>query len=131
MSRPKERIPVNRPQEGLFNAFANLEMPSLQQHPEAKEVLTEVQQANPPLIKPGRVNLKRETAHRGGKVVMVVEGFGEQHTEEAIAALGRRLRAACGAGGTTHVRRVEVQGNQPSKIREFLEAEGFQVGGER
>lgn len=131
MSRPKERIPVNRPEEGLVNAFANLEISGLQQPPDAKDVFTEESHKNASVLKPGKVNLRRETAHRGGKVVMVVEGFGEQHTGEAIAALGRRLRAACGAGGTTNGRRVEVQGNQPSKIREFLEAEGFQVGGER
>jgi translation initiation factor 1 len=82
-------------------------------------------------VKPGRVVLRREKAHRGGKTVLVVDGFGEQHTEAAIESLGKRLRAACGCGGTFRERSLEVQGDQPARVRAFLEAEGFQVAGEK
>ena len=46
----------------------------------------------------GRVRVSREVASRGGKTVTVVRGLAM--TDEQIAALGKRLRTACGTGGT-------------------------------
>ena len=79
--------------------------------------------------KPGRVVLRRETAHRGGKVVIVIDDFAPHIGLAAIEDLGRRLRNACGCGGTIRQRSIELQGNQPDKIRALLEEEGFQVAG--
>ena len=81
--------------------------------------------------RPGRVVLSRLTAHRGGKTVLAIEGFGAQHTDAAIEALAKRLRNRCGCGGTVRGRVVELQGDQPSRVREVLESEGFQVAGIR
>ena len=125
MSRPKERISVSGPQGGLNAAFSNLELGGL---PPGPEVELKVEEKKP---KPGRVVLRRETAHRGGKTVLVVEGFGPQHTDAEIGALGQRLRNGCGVGGTVRERVVEVQGNSVARLRALLEAEGFQVAGER
>jgi translation initiation factor 1 len=75
------------------------------------------------------VVLRRETAHRGGKVVVFIDDFAPHISLAAIEELGRRLRNACGCGGTVRGRGIELQGNQPAKIRAFLEAEGFQVAG--
>jgi translation initiation factor 1 len=82
-------------------------------------------------VKPGRVVLRRLTAQRGGKTVLFVDGFGGQHDDAAIEALGRRLRAQLGCGGTCRDRALEIQGDQPARLRALLEAEGFQVAGER
>lgn len=82
-------------------------------------------------VRPGRVVLSRLTAHRGGKTVLAIEGFGAQHTDAAIEALAKRLRNRCGCGGTVRGRVVELQGDQPSRVREVLESEGFQVAGIR
>jgi translation initiation factor 1 len=81
--------------------------------------------------RPGRVVLSRLTAHRGGKTVLAIEGFGAQHTDAAIEALAKRLRNRCGCGGTVRGRVVELQGDQPSRVREVLQDEGFQVAGIR
>jgi translation initiation factor 1 len=75
------------------------------------------------------VVLRRETAHRGGKTVIVVHDFAPFIPLSQIEELARRLRNACGCGGTTRQRVIELQGDQPARIRAFLEEEGFQVAG--
>jgi translation initiation factor 1 len=131
MASPKKRIPLNGPQTGLNSAFAGLQLEGLSEGPRQpdKGVLEEA--ANGPKPKPGRVVLRRLSAHRGGKTVLLVDGFGPQHSEDAIEALGRRLRAQLGCGGTFRERAIEIQGDQPARLRALLEGEGFQVAGER
>ena len=46
-----------------------------------------------------------------------------------IEELARKLRNACGCGGTTRQRAIELQGNQVARIRSLLEEEGFKVAG--
>lgn len=83
------------------------------------------------VVKLGRVVLRREKAHRGGRTVIVVDDFAPQVSGAKIEELASRLKKACGCGGTVKERTIEVQGDQPSKIRALLEAEGFQVAGVR
>ena len=126
MASSSKRIPLNPSQGGLNPAFAALQMEGLPAGPETPSGgLPEAP------VKPGRVVLRREKAHRGGKTVLVVDGFGEQHSEEAIELLGKRLRTGCGCGGTVRGRCIELQGDQPARVRAFLEAAGFQVAGEK
>jgi len=77
----------------------------------------------------GRVVLRRETAHRGGKTVVVIDDFAPSISMRSIEDLARRLRQACGCGGTARERRIEIQGDQVTKLRSLLEAEGFRVAG--
>ena len=77
----------------------------------------------------GRVVLRRETAHRGGKIVIVIHDFAPFISNQSIEDLGRKLRSACGCGGTTRQRTIEIQGNQVDRIRSLLEQEGFRVAG--
>jgi translation initiation factor 1 len=77
----------------------------------------------------GRVVLRREKAHRGGKTVIVVYDFAPQITQAKIDALASQLKKVCGCGGTVKGREIEIQGDQPAKIRALLEAEGFRVAG--
>jgi len=88
-------------------------------------------QAPAPVWEPGRVVLRRETAHRGGKIVTVVDDFATHLPVSFIEALARKLRSACGSGGTTKGRRIEIQGDQVAKLRAALESEGFRVAGVR
>ena len=81
--------------------------------------------------KRGRVVLRRETAHRGGKTVIIVHEFPPAITAAQIEEFARQLKKACGCGGTIKDRTIEIQGDQPGKIRALLEAEGFQVAGVR
>jgi translation initiation factor 1 len=77
----------------------------------------------------GRVVLRRETAHRGGKIVIVIHDFAPFISNQSIEDLGRKLRSACGCGGTTRERKIELQGNQVERVRSLLEQEGFRVAG--
>ena len=69
--------------------------------------------------------LRRETAHRGGKIVIVIHDFAPFIGAQSIEDLARKLRSACGCGGTTRQRTIEIQGNQVDRIRSMLEKEGF------
>jgi translation initiation factor 1 len=77
----------------------------------------------------GRVVLRKETAHRGGKIVIVIHDFAPYISNQSIEDLGRKLRSACGCGGTTRQRTIEIQGSQVDRIRSLLEQEGFRVAG--
>ena len=82
-----------------------------------------------PVWKMGRVLLRRETAHRGGKTVVVVYDFASHLPLSQIEKAAKKLRAACSTGGTVKDRTIEIQGDQVAKVRETLEAAGFIVGG--
>ncbi len=72
----------------------------------------------------GRVDVRRETGGRGGKTVTVVDGFvgiGLPEKEQ----LAKKMRAACGCGGTVKDGAIEIQGDQREKIAEILAAAGF------
>jgi translation initiation factor 1 len=131
MASPKKRIPLNGPQTGLNSAFAGLQLEGLPEGPMQPEKGAPDELSTGPKPKPGRVVLRRLSAHRGGKTVLLVDGFGSQHSGEAIEALGRRLRAQLGCGGTFREGAIEIQGDQPARLRALLEGEGFQVAGER
>ncbi|HEX6239273.1 MAG TPA: translation initiation factor [Polyangiales bacterium] len=84
---------------------------------------------------PGRVVLRRETKHRGGKAVIIVTGLDKLrgYDAAAITALAKQLKQALGCGGTVeeHDGAVEIvlQGDHPSKVAELLRARGFRVDG--
>jgi translation initiation factor 1 len=44
-----------------------------------------------------------------------------------LAALGKRLRAACGAGGTVKDGVIEVQGDHCERVMEALTKEGWKA----
>ncbi len=73
----------------------------------------------------GTVRVGRETGGRGGKVVSVVRGV--PLAAEPLAALAKRLRSACGAGGTLKDGVIEVQGEHRDRLVALLTAEGFRV----
>jgi len=134
MTRPnKNKIPTTPPAGGgLFAAFAGLEIGGLPAGPETTAE-TGSQSAKPaaasPPTKLGRVVLRRETAHRGGKCVVVVDGFAETLDQTFIETLAKRLRATCGCGGAVKGRTIELQGEQAAAARNSLLAEGFHVAG--
>lgn len=73
----------------------------------------------------GIVRVSRESKGRGGKTVTMVRGLTLEAT--ALAALGKRLRSACGAGGTVKDGALEVQGDHAERVVELLKAESFVV----
>ena len=111
---------MNRMSDKFNSAFDQLSNHGLPAGPELPA---------PKPLKLGRVVLRKEKAHRGGKTVIVVHEFAPQITGAQIEALAGKLKKACGCGGTVKGRTIEIQGDQPGKIRVLLEAEGFQVAG--
>ena len=71
----------------------------------------------------GVVRLFFETKGRGGKGVTVVRGLGLAETE--LTALGKKLKAACGVGGTAKDGVVELQGDHRDRVIALLQAQGF------
>ncbi len=125
---PKKRIDTSGasvPLGDLGAAFVGLEISAL---PAAREDVAKPARVGPNW-KPGRVVLRREKAQRGGKTVIVIHDFATHLPVSFIDALARRIRSACGCGGTVRGRSIEIQGDQPGKIRALLETEGFKVAG--
>jgi translation initiation factor 1 len=125
----KPRIELSPAQGGLNAAFAGLAIPGLLEGPVAAPAAETPQPCAAPASKKGRVVLRRETAHRGGKAVLIVHDFAAHITAREIAALAKRLRAACGCGGTVREREIELQGEHAAKVRALLESDGYQVAG--
>lgn len=73
----------------------------------------------------GIVRVSRETKGRGGKAVTLVRGLALD--AETLAALGKRLRGACGAGGTVKDGVLEVQGEHVERVMALLQQAGFKV----
>lgn len=73
----------------------------------------------------GVARVTREKQGRGGKTVTVVRGLALE--PGALAALGKRLRAACGSGGTLKDGVLEVQGDHAERVVALLLAEGHQA----
>jgi translation initiation factor 1 len=126
----KQKLDLTPTGAGLQNPFAALDNSGLP--PETAPSLpthNHPNQAVPKSSKFGRVVLRREKAHRGGKTVIVVYDFAPNIGGAYIESLAGKLKAACGCGGTTRDRTIEIQGDQPDRIRELLETEGFRVAG--
>lgn len=73
----------------------------------------------------GVVRVGRETGGRGGKVVTLVRGV--PLAGDALAALGKKLRSACGTGGTMKDGVIELQGEHRDRAVLLLQAEGYTV----
>lgn len=80
--------------------------------------------ASKPQKNRGRVDVRRETGGRGGKTVTVVDGFvgiGLPEKEQ----LAKKMRAACGCGGTVKDGAIEIQGDQRETVARILTEAGF------
>lgn len=72
----------------------------------------------------GRVEIRRETGGRGGKTVTTASGFvgiGQPEKEQ----LAKKMRAACGCGGTVKDGQIEIQGDQRETVARILMEAGF------
>jgi len=74
----------------------------------------------------GRVEVRRETGGRGGKTVTTVGGFvgiGLPEKEQ----LCKKMRGACGCGGTVKDGVIEIQGDQRETVARILGEAGFRA----
>ncbi|MDB6125589.1 MAG: translation initiation factor [Pedosphaera sp.] len=124
----KQKIDLTPTGTGLNNPFAALEAAGLPAGPATPPPSASPSEPPKP-SKFGRVVLRKEKAHRGGKTVIVIYDFAPNISYNYIESLAGKLKAACGCGGTTKDRTIEIQGDQPGRIRALLEQEGFRVAG--
>ena len=73
----------------------------------------------------GVVRVSRQTRGRGGKTVTVVQGLPLEPA--ALADLGKRLKTACGSGGTAKDGVIEIQGDHVARVMESLGQQGWVV----
>jgi len=78
----------------------------------------------PPAKNRGRVDIKRTTVGRGGKTVTLVTGFVGIGLPEK-ESLCKKMRSACGCGGTVKDGEIEIQGDQRDRIAAILTEAGF------
>lgn len=104
------------------NPFAALNLSGLAQAPAG--VAPPVAKKEAPVKNRGRVDITREKGGRGGKTVTVVDGFtgiGLPEKEQ----LAKKIRNACGCGGTVKEGRIEIQGDQRDTVARILSEAGF------
>lgn len=107
-----------------FAALSSAGLPSVAKAPEELASAAAKKVAPAPAKNRGRVDIKRETGGRGGKTVTVVSGFvgiGLPEKEQ----LAKKMRAACGCGGTVKDGQIEIQGDQREMIARILSEAGF------
>jgi len=102
------------------NPFASLDVAGLRRAPAPGGAAP----AAPQQRNRGRVDVRREKGGRGGKTVTVVDGFAGIGLPEK-EALAKRMRAACGCGGTVKDGRIEIQGDQRDAVARILSEAGF------
>ena len=122
-----QRVPTNGGQGLTQSPFANLNAAGLP--PGSAESAND---SAPPPVKPpapprknrGRVDIIRQTAHRGGKTVTVVTGFVGIGLPEK-ESLAKAMQQACGSGGTVKEGRIEIQGDRREVAARILTEAGF------
>ena len=121
--KDKKRIPTDGEPVQWKSPFAALGNVTL---PPATTEQPAAPRTPPPASKKhrGRVDIIRQTAHRGGKTVTVVTGFvGISQAEKE--QLAKSIQTACGTGGTVKEGRIEIQGDQRELIARVLTGAGF------
>jgi translation initiation factor 1 len=123
--KEKKRIPASDEPFVWNSPFAALKGAVLPSSPEVRRG-ADRPEAAPTVRKKdrGRVDIIRQTAHRGGKTVTVVTGFlGISLAEEET--LATEIQKACGAGGTVKEGRIEIQGDKRMEVARILTKAGF------
>ena len=72
----------------------------------------------------GRIDIVRQTAHRGGKAVTVAKGFKGIGLPEK-KELAKKIQKACGVGGTVKDGCIEIQGDNRETMMRILTEAGF------
>lgn len=119
----KQRITTDAAPELRTSPFASLDLGTLREGP----AVPAVAQSTPNKEPAERLLLRRSTAHRGGKTVLVLEGFSPAWNKAKLDDLLRELKASLGCGGKVDGRTLEIQGDQPDRLQPLLESRGFAI----
>ncbi len=120
----KKRIPTDGEPVQWNSPFAILKNRELSPTPAREKVDRPAVPQPSPAKNRGRVDIVRQTAHRGGKTVTVVTGFigiGQVEKER----LAKEMQKACGVGGTVKEGRIEIQGDKREDVARILTKAGF------
>jgi translation initiation factor 1 len=116
------KVPTDGGQSLGSNPFAGLSNAGLPVAPQS--ALQPAAKRDAPARNRERVDIKRTTAGRGGKTVTLVTGFVGIGLPEK-ESLAKKMRNACGCGGTVKDGDIEIQGDQREKIAQILTDAGF------
>lgn len=125
MSRKKRK--VENSTENLPNAFVALD--ALEDLPTGPEDALPVNSPNNSKrgqknTNRGRVDIVRQTAHRGGKAVTVAKNFTGIGLPEK-KELAKMIQKSCGVGGSVKDGCIEIQGDKRDEVKRILTEAGF------
>ena len=119
----KQRIATAAAPELRTNPFAALDLGPLRDAP-VEPAAAQL----PPIKEPKeRLLLRRSTAHRGGKTVLVLEGFSPAWNAPKLESLLHELKTSLGCGGKIEENTLELQGELADRLIPLLESRGFAV----
>jgi translation initiation factor 1 len=70
-----------------------------------------------------KLKVRLETKHRAGKAVTLVENFIGTETDKE--ELGKKLKTACGTGGSVKDGEIIIQGDNRDKVLQWLLKNGY------
>jgi len=125
MSRRKDKAArLKKEEPEMPNAFGSLDaLGELPAGPK-EELPVKTSQRGQKNTNRGRVDIVRQTAHRGGKAVTIVKNFTGIGLPEK-KDLAKAMRKACGVGGTVKDGCIEIQGDKREEVKAILVEAGF------
>ena len=124
MSRKKKRISTSEGNELTQSPFEELELNGLPSGPEGSVNYDLPSKREKKNRDRGRVDIIRQTAHRGGKSVMVITNFPPIELFEK-KELAKKMQKACSVGGTVKDGNIEIQGENREEVKRILLEAGF------
>jgi translation initiation factor 1 len=119
----KQRIATDAAPELRTNPFASLDLGPLREGTSAPTPAAPAPKKDPA----ERLLLRRSTAHRGGKTVLVLDGFSTAWNTTKLQSLLHELKKSLGCGGKVEARTLELQGELADRLQPLLESRGFAI----
>ena len=119
----KHRIATEAAPALQSNPFAALDLGPLREAPGAPTHAPSAPKKEPK----ERLLLRRSTAHRGGKTVLILEGFSAAWSATELEPLLQALKTSLGCGGKVEARTLELQGELADRLIPLLESRGHAV----